>query len=208
VQMEHVGAAGTGPREQIDPGGDEPLITGIVDGGKDAIGRTRAILVGRWEGNRRNQWLRARKRRRVSERMDVDPGEEARRVGRLAPPSQRARGQRQPPAAVGSARASARATCAEPPRGKKKSAETTNPRAAGAPPPRSRCCPHAKSPATRTARFSSFGRAAARGSVAVDDTDGRERIGRRARVRSNATRQRLARGSCPLPAWKQRCTTA
>jgi hypothetical protein len=36
--MEHVGAAGTGAREQIDPGRDEPLITRIVDGGKDAIG--------------------------------------------------------------------------------------------------------------------------------------------------------------------------
>jgi hypothetical protein len=96
--MEHVGAAGTGAREQIDPGRDEPLITRIVDGGKDAIGGTRAILVGRREGNRRNQRLRARKRRRVVERVDVEPGEEARRVRRLAPPSQRARGQRQPPA--------------------------------------------------------------------------------------------------------------
>jgi hypothetical protein len=88
------------------------------------------------------------------------------------------------------------ATCAEPPRGKKKSAETTSPRAAGARPPRSRCCPHAKSPATRTARFSSFDRAAARGSVAVADTDVRERSGRGARARSKATRQRLADRAC------------
>jgi hypothetical protein len=93
-----VGAAGTGAREQLDPGSDEPLIAGIADGGKDAIGRTRAILVGRREGNRRNQRLRALERRRVVERVEVDPGEEARRVRRLAPPSQRARGQRQPPA--------------------------------------------------------------------------------------------------------------
>jgi hypothetical protein len=206
--MEHVGAAGTGAREQIDPGSDEPLITGIVDGGKDAIGRTRAILVGRWEGNRRNQRLRALERRRVVERVDVDPGEEARRVRRLAPPSQRARGQPQPPACGRQCASERVRDLRRAATGKKKSAETTSPRAAGARPPRARRCPHAKSPAVRTARFSSFARAAARGSVAVDHTDVRERIGRGARARSKATRQRLARGSCALPPWEQRRTTA
>jgi hypothetical protein len=55
VQMEQVGRVRTGAREQLDPGSDEPFVAGIVDGGKDAIGRTRAILVGGLEGNGRGQ---------------------------------------------------------------------------------------------------------------------------------------------------------
>jgi hypothetical protein len=51
VQVEEVGAAGAGAREQLDPGSDEPFVGGIVDGGKDAIGRLGAVLVGRREGN-------------------------------------------------------------------------------------------------------------------------------------------------------------
>ena len=82
----------------VDPGSDEPFVGGIVDGGKDAIGRIRAILVGGLEGNGRSQWLRKLERGRVVERVDVDPGEEARRVGRLARLSERARGERQLPA--------------------------------------------------------------------------------------------------------------
>src|SRR5213078_2054168 len=70
----------------------------IVDGGKDAIGRVRAILVGGLEGNGRSQWFRKLERGRVVERVDVDPGEEARRVGRLAWLSERARGERRLPA--------------------------------------------------------------------------------------------------------------
>jgi hypothetical protein len=72
--------------------------TGIGDGGKDAIGRFRAILVGGLEGNRRGQWLRELKRGRVVERVDIEPGEEAPRVGRLARLSERARGESQLPA--------------------------------------------------------------------------------------------------------------
>ena len=70
----------------------------LVDGGKDAIGRRRAILVGGLEGNGRSQWLRELERGRVVERVDVDPGEEAGRVGRLAWLSERARGESQLPA--------------------------------------------------------------------------------------------------------------
>jgi hypothetical protein len=58
-------------------------------------------------------------------------------------------------AAAGSARASERVTCVEPPRGKKKSAETTSPRAAGAWAPRSGWWFHPESPAPCTVRFSS-----------------------------------------------------
>src|SRR5512132_4093930 len=96
--MEQVGGAPASAREQVDPGGDEPFIGGIVDGGKDAIGRIRAILVGGLEGNGRNQWLRKLERGRVVECVDVEPGEEAPRVGRLARRSERARGERQLPA--------------------------------------------------------------------------------------------------------------
>jgi hypothetical protein len=55
VQVEQVGGARTSAREQIDPGRDEPFVGGIVEGGKDAIGRIRAILVGGLEGNGRSQ---------------------------------------------------------------------------------------------------------------------------------------------------------
>ena len=96
--MEQVGGARTGAREQLDPGSDQPFISGIVDGGEDAIGRVRAILVGGLEGNGRSQWLRKLERGRVVERVDVDPGEEAGRVGRLARLSERARGERRLPA--------------------------------------------------------------------------------------------------------------
>jgi hypothetical protein len=96
--MEQVGGAGAGAREQLDPGSDEPFVGAIVDGGKDAIGRVRAILVGGLEGNGHSQWLRKLERGRVVERVDVDPGEEARRVGRLARLPERARGERRLPA--------------------------------------------------------------------------------------------------------------
>jgi hypothetical protein len=96
--MEQVGGVRTGARELVDPGSDELFVGGIVDGGKDAIGRVRAILVGGLEGNGRSQWLRKLERGRVVERVDVDPGEEARRVGRLARLSERARGERRLPA--------------------------------------------------------------------------------------------------------------
>jgi hypothetical protein len=98
VQMEQVGRARPGAREQLDPGSDEPLEGGMVDGGKDAIGRVRAILVGGLEGNGGGQWLRELERGRVVERLDVDPGEEAGRVGRLARLSERAGGERRLPA--------------------------------------------------------------------------------------------------------------
>jgi hypothetical protein len=96
--MEQIGGARAGAPEQLDPGSDEPVVGGIVDGGKDAIGRIRAILVGGLEGNGRSQWLRRLERGRVVERVDVDPGEEARGVGRLARLSERARGERRLPA--------------------------------------------------------------------------------------------------------------
>ncbi len=98
VQMKQVCCVRTGAREQLDPGGDEPFVGSIVDGGKDAIGRIRTILVGGREGNRRRQRIGTLERGRVIERMEVDPGEEARRVGRLTRPSERARGQRHLPA--------------------------------------------------------------------------------------------------------------
>src|SRR5205814_185255 len=74
---------------------------------------------------------------------------EAACVGSLGCPSEPAASVGCQPAA-GSARASERVTCAEPPRGKKKSAETTSPRAGW--------CFHPKSPATCTVRFSSVSR--------------------------------------------------
>jgi hypothetical protein len=98
VQMEQIGGARAGAPEQLDPGSDEPVVGGIVDGGKDAIGRIRAILVGGLEGNGRSQWLRKLERGRVVERVEVDPGEEAPRVGRLARLSERTRGERRLPA--------------------------------------------------------------------------------------------------------------
>jgi hypothetical protein len=98
VQMEQVGGARAGAREQLDPGRDQPLVGGIVDGGKAAIGRMRAILVGGLEGNGRSQWLGKLERGRVVERLGVDPGEEAGRLGRRARLSERARGEPRPPA--------------------------------------------------------------------------------------------------------------
>ena len=95
--MEQVGRVRTGAGEQVDPGSDEPFVGGIVDGGKDTIGRIRAILVRGRERNGRGQRLCKLKRGRVLERVDVDPGEEARRVGWLARPPERARGERQLP---------------------------------------------------------------------------------------------------------------
>jgi hypothetical protein len=53
VQMEQVGGARAGASEQLDPGSDEPFVGGIVDCGKDAVGRIRAIFVGRLERNGR-----------------------------------------------------------------------------------------------------------------------------------------------------------
>ena len=52
VQVKQVGRARTGAREYLDPGSDEPLVGGIVDGRKDAIGRIRTILVGGGKGTR------------------------------------------------------------------------------------------------------------------------------------------------------------
>ncbi len=98
VQMKQVGATRAGAREHLDPGGDEPLVGGIVDGREDAIGRVRTILIRGRERNRRRQRIRTLERGRVVERMDVDPGKKARRLGRLTRPSERARGQRQLPA--------------------------------------------------------------------------------------------------------------
>ena len=96
--MEQAGRARAGASEQLDPGSNEPFVGGIVDGGKDAIRRIRTILVGGLERNGRSQWLRKLKRGRVVERVDVESGEEAPRVGRLARRSERARGERQLPA--------------------------------------------------------------------------------------------------------------
>jgi hypothetical protein len=98
VQVEQVGGARTGAREQLDPGRNEPFVGGIGDGGKDAIGRIRAILIGGLEGNGRSHWLRKLERGRVVEPVEVDPGEEAGRVGRLAWLSERARSESQLPA--------------------------------------------------------------------------------------------------------------
>ncbi len=98
VQTEQVGGARTGASKQLDPGGDEPFVGGIVDGGKDAIGRIRAILVGGLEGHGRRQWLCKLERGRAVERLDVGPGEETGGVGRLARPSERARSEGQLPA--------------------------------------------------------------------------------------------------------------
>jgi hypothetical protein len=95
--MKQVGCVRTGAREHLDPGIDQPLASGIVDGRKDGIGRIRTILEERRERNRRRQRICTLERGRVVERMDVDPGEKARRVGRLTPLSERARSQRQLP---------------------------------------------------------------------------------------------------------------
>jgi hypothetical protein len=71
VQMKQVCCVRTGTREHLDPGGDEPLVGGIVDGGEDAIGRTRTILEGGRERNQRRQRICTLERGRVIERMDV-----------------------------------------------------------------------------------------------------------------------------------------
>jgi hypothetical protein len=65
---------------------------------KAVEGRVRAVLVGGLEGNGRGHWLRKLERGRVVERVNVDPGEEAGRVGRLARLSERAGGERRLPA--------------------------------------------------------------------------------------------------------------
>jgi len=69
--MKQVCCVRTGTREHLDPGGDEPLVGGIVDGGEDAIGRTRTILEGGRERNQRRQRICTLERGRVIERMDV-----------------------------------------------------------------------------------------------------------------------------------------
>jgi hypothetical protein len=51
--MEQVCGARAGAREQLYPGSNEPFVGRIVDGGKDAIGRLRAILVGGWKARAR-----------------------------------------------------------------------------------------------------------------------------------------------------------
>ena len=96
--MEQISGTRTGAREQLDPGSDEPFVSPVVDGGEDAIGRIRAIFVGGLEGNGRSQWLRKPERGRVVERVEVDPGEEAGRVGWLARLSERAGGEARAPA--------------------------------------------------------------------------------------------------------------
>jgi hypothetical protein len=97
VQMEQVGPASARAPEQLDPGSDQPFVGGIVDCGKDSVGRIRAILEGGRERNAGSQRLRTLERGGVVERVDVDPGEEARRVGLLTRPPERPRGQRQLP---------------------------------------------------------------------------------------------------------------
>ena len=54
VQVKEVSPARACAHEHLDPGSDEPFVGGIVDGGKDAIGRIRAILERRRERNRRH----------------------------------------------------------------------------------------------------------------------------------------------------------
>jgi hypothetical protein len=71
VQMKQVCCVRTGTREHLDPGGDEPLVGAIVDGGEDAIGRTRTILERGRERNQRRQRICTLERGRVIERMDV-----------------------------------------------------------------------------------------------------------------------------------------
>jgi hypothetical protein len=73
VQMKQVDRVRTGPCEHLDPGSDQPFVSGIVDGRKDAIGRIRAILVGRRKGNRRRQRIRTLQPGRVVHRPHVDP---------------------------------------------------------------------------------------------------------------------------------------
>jgi hypothetical protein len=78
VQMKQIGRLRAGAREQFDPGSDEPFVRGIIDSRKDAIGRTQAILEGGRKRNPRSQRLRTLERGRVVERVNIDPGEEAR----------------------------------------------------------------------------------------------------------------------------------
>jgi hypothetical protein len=157
--MEQVAGARAGAGEQLDPGSDEPFVGGIVDGGEDAIGCVRAILVGGLEGNGRGQWLRKLQRGRVVERVDVDPGEEARRVGRPARLSERARGERRLPAC---GRQCARERAGDLRRAAARKEEERRDDESCAPPAQGRraqdWCFHPESSATCTVRFSSVSR--------------------------------------------------
>ena len=121
--MEQVRPRRAGARERIRPGSDEPLVGGIVDGGEDAIGRIRAILVG---GLERHSVLAAPARASSRALTSIPAKKVAAWVGSPGCPSEPAASVSCQPR-CGSARASERATCAEPPRGKKNRPTTTRP---------------------------------------------------------------------------------
>jgi hypothetical protein len=80
VQMEQVGGARAGAREQLGPGSDESFVGGIVDGGKDAVGRVTSSA--RWRpgrprlrgGSTRSRPCRARRRVRTCGCRQLDFG--------------------------------------------------------------------------------------------------------------------------------------
>jgi len=90
VEMEQIGLPRTSQPEHLDPGADEPLVGGIIDGGKDPVGRPRPVLVGGRERHRRGERIGQLECGRVVERLDLDPREEAGRVRQLPRAPERA----------------------------------------------------------------------------------------------------------------------
>src|SRR6266540_584821 len=101
VEVKDVRARRPRPSEGLAPGGDEPLVGLVVDGREDAIRSARPVLVGGLEGNDRRGRVGQPPGRRVVDRYDVDPGEEARRMTLLTGASERTGGERHLPAEGG-----------------------------------------------------------------------------------------------------------
>ena len=114
VQVQDVGVGGARLLQRARPGGDVGLVGVVVEGGEDAVGGVR-------RGPRRTG-ASARRRGRSAPRGRRSPRRSARRRrDRASEPETTVTSQ----PCAGSSRASARATCAEPPRGKNMRAEST-----------------------------------------------------------------------------------
>ena len=103
------------------PRDDLALVLLVVERGEDAVRRARAVLVGGVHRRVGAHRVRRAERRGHVDRPHVEPGVELARVARLAGARERSRQHRHVPACAAERVARLRATCAEPPRGKKAS---------------------------------------------------------------------------------------